>query len=73
MKRVEAKVNGQYLKAKTQLIALNPSLSEEFDQSLKEVQKISEELSIDLNIRPQNLDHKTYYKICELYENQLIK
>jgi NAD(P)H-quinone oxidoreductase subunit K len=45
MKRVESKVNGQYLNAKTQLIALNPSLSEEFDQSLKEVQKISEELS----------------------------
>ena len=47
MKRVESKVNGQYLNAKTQLIALNPSLSEEFDQSLKEVQKISEELSND--------------------------
>ncbi len=45
MKRVEAKVKGQYLNAKTQLIALNPSLSEEFDQSFKEVQKISEELS----------------------------
>ncbi len=45
MKRVESKVNGQYLNAKTQLIALNPSLSEEFEQSLKEVQKISEELS----------------------------
>ena len=45
MKRVESKVNGQYLNAKTQLIALNPSLSEEFDQSLKEVQRISEELS----------------------------
>ena len=45
MKRVEPKVNGQYLNAKTQLIALNPSLSEEFDQSFKEVQKISEELS----------------------------
>ena len=45
MKRVESKVNGKYLKAKTQLVALNPSLSEEFDQSLKEVQKISEELS----------------------------
>ena len=45
MKRAEAKVNGQYLKAKTQLIALNPSLSEEFDQSLKEVQQISKELS----------------------------
>ena len=45
MKRVEPKVNGQYLNAKTQLLALNPSLSEEFEQSLKEVQKISEELS----------------------------
>ena len=45
MKRIESKVNGKYLSAKTQLIALNPSLSQEFDQSLKEVQKISEELS----------------------------
>ena len=45
MRRVESKVNGQYLNAKTQLIALNPSLSEKFDQSVKEVQKISEELS----------------------------
>ena len=45
MKRVEPKVTGQYLNAKTQLIALNPSLSDEFNQSLKEVQKISEELS----------------------------
>tara|TARA_B100001113_G_scaffold209304_1_gene171638 strand:- start:51 stop:800 length:750 start_codon:yes stop_codon:yes gene_type:complete len=45
MKRPESKVTGKYLNAKTQLIALNPSLSEEFDQSLKEVQKISEELS----------------------------
>jgi len=45
MKRAESKVNGKYLNAKTQLLALNPSLSEEFDQSLKEVQKISEELT----------------------------
>ena len=45
MKRVNSKVTGQYLNAKTQLIALNPSLSEEFNQSIKEVQKISEELS----------------------------
>jgi len=45
MKRSEPKVNGKYLNAKSQLIALNPSLSEEFDQSLKEVQKISKELS----------------------------
>jgi len=45
MKRVESQVNGQYLKAKTQLIALNPSLSEDFEQSLREVQQISQELS----------------------------
>ena len=45
MRRAESKVNGKYLNAKTQLIALNPSLSEEFDQFVKEVQKISEELS----------------------------
>ena len=45
MKRVEPKVTGKYLKAKTQLTALNPSISEEFNQSLKEVQKISEDLS----------------------------
>ncbi len=45
LKRVDSKVNGQYLNAKTQLLALNPSLSEKFDQSIKEVQKISEELS----------------------------
>ncbi len=36
----------------------------------KNFDKISDELSIDLTARPQNLDHKTYYKICELYENQ---
>jgi len=45
MKRIKSEVNGKYLNAKTQLIALSPSLSEEFDQSLKEVQKISQELS----------------------------
>ncbi len=45
MKRVEPKINGKYLNAKTQLIALNPSMSKEFDQSLKEVQEISKELN----------------------------
>ncbi len=29
---------------------------------------ISKQLSIELNLRPQNLDHLTYYKICEIYE-----
>ena len=36
-------------------------------------EKVSKKLSIDLKARPQNLDHKTYYKICELYELELIK
>jgi len=34
---------------------------------------VSKKLSIDLKLRPQNLDHKTYYKITELYELELIK
>ena len=37
------------------------------------LENISKKLSIDLKARPQNLDHKTYYKICELYELELIK
>ena len=45
MKRISAKVTGEYLNAKTQLVALNPSISDVFDESLKEVQKISEELN----------------------------
>ena len=36
-------------------------------------EEVSKKLSIDLKLRPQNLDHKTYYKICELYELDLIK
>tara|TARA_A100001011_G_scaffold186362_1_gene194997 strand:- start:210 stop:1004 length:795 start_codon:yes stop_codon:yes gene_type:complete len=39
----------------------------------KNFDEISKKLSLDLSLRPQNLDHKTYYKICELYESQLIK
>tara|TARA_A100001011_G_C14155181_1_gene775748 strand:- start:98 stop:889 length:792 start_codon:yes stop_codon:yes gene_type:complete len=31
--------------------------------------KASDDLSIDLKERPQNLDYLTYYKICNLYEN----
>ena len=30
---------------------------------------IANKLSLDLNLRPQNLDNLTYYKICEIYEN----
>ena len=31
-------------------------------------EEISKKLNLDLNLRPQNLDHITYYRICELYE-----
>ena len=34
----------------------------------KNFQEIAAELSLDLSLRPQNLDHFTYYKICEMYE-----
>ena len=30
---------------------------------------IANKLSLNLNLRPQNLDNVTYYKICEIYEN----
>ena len=31
--------------------------------------KICQKLNIDLNLRPQNLDHDTYYKLTKEYEN----
>ncbi len=31
--------------------------------------EIANKLKIDLNLRPQNLDHETYYKITKEYEN----
>ncbi|MFL2903058.1 MAG: 16S rRNA (adenine(1518)-N(6)/adenine(1519)-N(6))-dimethyltransferase RsmA [Candidatus Pelagibacter sp.] len=34
----------------------------------KNYEEVSKNLSIDLNLRPQNLDCLTYYKICEIYE-----
>ena len=34
-------------------------------------EKIAEELSLDLNLRPQNLSNLTYYKICSYYEKLL--
>ena len=34
----------------------------------KNYEEISKNLNLDLDLRPQNLDNITYYKICELYE-----
>ena len=34
----------------------------------KNYEEVSKSLSVDLSLRPQNLDYLTYYKICEIYE-----
>ena len=34
----------------------------------KDFEDISKKLSLELNLRPQNLEFITYYKICEMYE-----
>ncbi len=40
-----------------------------FNQIFNGNLEIANKLNIDLNLRPQNLDHDTYYKITEEYEN----
>ena len=37
----------------------------------KNFEIISNELSLDLNLRPQNLDFLTYYKISKIYEDSI--
>ena len=37
----------------------------------KNYEQVSEDLSLDLNLRPQNLTNVTYYKICSYYEKLL--
>ena len=34
-------------------------------------EQVSKNLSIDLNLRPQNLSKLQYYKICSLYEKSI--
>jgi 16S rRNA (adenine1518-N6/adenine1519-N6)-dimethyltransferase len=40
-----------------------------FNQIFNGNQKILDKLKIDLNLRPQNLNFETYYKLAEEYEN----
>ena len=35
----------------------------------KNFQDVAKRLSLDLNLRPQNLENIMYYEICKLYEN----
>ena len=44
-------------------------LKKPFNQMFNGDQKILNELKIDLNLRPQNLDFDTYYKLTYAYEN----
>jgi 16S rRNA (adenine1518-N6/adenine1519-N6)-dimethyltransferase len=39
-----------------------------FNQLFNGNQKVLDELNINLNLRPQNLDFNTYYKLTEAYE-----
>ena len=40
-----------------------------YNQLFNGNQKILDEIKIDLNLRPQNLDFNTYYQLTSLYEN----
>ena len=40
-----------------------------FNQIFNGNLKIADKLKIDLNLRPQNLNHEIYYKITKEYEN----
>ena len=44
-------------------------LKKPFNQVFNGNQKVLDELKIDLNLRPQNLDFNTYYQLTSLYEN----
>ena len=44
-------------------------LKKPFNQLFNGDQKILDKLKIDLNLRPQNLDFETYYKLTNEYEN----
>ena len=44
-------------------------LKKPFNQIFNGNFEVSNKLKIDLNLRPQNLNFETYYKLSEEYEN----
>ena len=44
-------------------------LKKPFNQLFNGNKKILDKLKIDLNLRPQNLNYETYYKLTSEYEN----
>ena len=39
-----------------------------FNQIFSNAKELSEKLNIDLNLRPQNLEHEIYFKLVKEYE-----
>ena len=44
-------------------------LKKPYNHFFKDDLKIANKLKIDLNLRPQNLNFETYYRLTEEYEN----
>ena len=44
-------------------------LKKPFNQLFNGNQNVIKKLKIDLNLRPQNLNYETYYKLIQEYEN----
>ena len=44
-------------------------LKKSFNRIFKNPKEVSEKFSIDLNLRPQNLEPEIYYKLTKEYEN----
>ena len=44
-------------------------LKKPYNQLFNGDQRILDKLKIDLNLRPQNLDFETYYKLVDEFEN----
>ena len=50
-------------------IKINNAVKDELVDIFFYLTRICQKLNIDLNLRPQNLDHDTYYKLTKEYEN----
>ena len=44
-------------------------LKKPFNQIFKNAKKVSEKFNIDLNLRPQNLEPETYFKLVKEFES----
>ena len=63
--------NPKYLEKITRIFFMHrrKMLKKPFNQIFKGNFEVSNKLKINLNLRPQNLNYETYYKLAEEYEN----